>query len=123
MEAAKDLVDPSRVTRRQESKERAKAASKKWKAENPHKAWSQQLWFKYKMLPADFDRMIAHQSGACNLCKKLFSGVPDVDHDHSSGVVRSLLCRRCNLGLGMFLDDSSLLWEAAKYLIGHRRKI
>ena len=39
-----------------------------------------------------------------------------VDHDHSTGQIRGLLCQRCNLGIGHFRDDPLLLEFAAQYL-------
>lgn len=39
-----------------------------------------------------------------------------VDHDHSSGVVRGLLCNECNAGLARFKDSPELLRAAAMYL-------
>jgi len=40
------------------------------------------------------------------------------DHDHSSGLVRGLLCTPCNLVLGNSQDNPALLRRAANYLEG-----
>lgn len=39
-----------------------------------------------------------------------------LDHDHSTGAFRGWLCETCNLGLGQFRDDPTLLARAIEYL-------
>lgn len=39
-----------------------------------------------------------------------------VDHNHKTGKVRGLLCRRCNQALGKLEDDPALFEAAATYL-------
>jgi len=71
--------------------------------------------------------MVAKQGNRCAIC----GTEPDpqgvkatsrlhVDHDHIAGTVRDLLCNRCNMGIGYFLDDPVRLRAAAGYIELHR---
>jgi len=81
---------------------------------------------RYGVTPADFDRMLSEQGGCCDICRVDLHGVgldrdaPQVDHDHSTGRVRAILCRLCNTALGNFRDDPRLVRAAAAYLECHR---
>ena len=64
-----------------------------------------------------YDLLLNSQKGVCAICfrnedKKMLH----VDHDHSSGIVRGILCENCNRGIGMFKDDIKLLASAINYL-------
>jgi hypothetical protein len=63
---------------------------------------------------------VAEQQGRCALCGKQpgAKGLA-VDHDHASGIVRGLLCSKCNAGLGHFDDDPRRLKKALEYLASH----
>ena len=43
--------------------------------------------------------------GCCAICKTHQSKLGktlEVDHDHDTGVIRGLLCHKCNVGLGYY---------------------
>lgn len=68
-----------------------------------------------------YDQLLERQGGVCAICYKppperANGGVLHVDHDHATGKVRGLLCRRCNPALGAFDDDPARLRRAAEYL-------
>lgn len=57
------------------------------------------------------------RAGCCAICGS--TGRLYVDHDHSSGKVRGMLCNPCNTGLGKFGDDPARLLTAIAYLERH----
>ncbi len=67
----------------------------------------------------DYDDMYIQQGGCCATCgihqSELDSRLA-VDHCHDTSVVRGLLCKRCNQGIGLFNDDTELFGNIIKYL-------
>ena len=54
------------------------------------------------------------RTGTCPICLEDKPLV--VDHDHTTLVVRGLLCVNCNAGLGQFRDNSEAMLRALEYL-------
>lgn len=85
------------------------------------------LMNKYGMTEAGYQELLASQGGLCAIC-----GTDDprgknhnrlhVDHCHKTGKVRGLLCSRCNVGIGSFLDDVAVLQKAITYLKSRTEK-
>lgn len=73
----------------------------------------------FGLTPERFNELLAAQGGHCAICPRL----PEqdfrafgVDHDHSSGAIRGILCFRCNSGLGYFYDSIRNMFAAITYL-------
>ena len=75
---------------------------------------------KYGLKPGEYDHMLEQQGGGCAICKQPCARERrlSVDHCHSTGRVRGLLCQNCNAAIGMFKDDTALLFRAIDYLSG-----
>jgi hypothetical protein len=105
--------------------------SKEQKLKNPESRLNSRLKA-YGIDLSEYQRILQSQGGVCAICKragrelsKLYAReeIPRlvVDHCHATGNVRGLLCSRCNLGLGKFLDSPALLDAAIVYLRGDFR--
>ena len=72
----------------------------------------------YGITQEEYDAMLIKQAGGCAICGKPPLDVKflSVDHNHQTGKVRGLLCRKCNLAIGILQDDPSLLRRAVNYL-------
>lgn len=73
---------------------------------------------KYGLTPEDVERMRAQQDNTCPVC--CAANPTDIDHDHTTGKVRGLLCRKCNSVLGFVDDNSEILRRAIAYLERHK---
>ena len=72
---------------------------------------------KFKLDKTAYLQMIDQQEEKCKICgKEQSSKRLAVDHCHTSGRIRGLLCNNCNSGLGMFNDNPELLQKAIDYL-------
>lgn len=69
----------------------------------------------------EFESLRRKQNGVCAICLKVVRLV--VDHDHKNGVVRGLLCAKCNCGLGFFYENVQAIYRAAEYLTDSQRTV
>lgn len=74
----------------------------------------------YNISTNDYKTLLMIQNYKCAICdNKCTTGRRlSVDHDHSTGEIRGLLCMNCNLAIGKFKDNTTLLNKAIKYLNG-----
>lgn len=74
----------------------------------------------------EIEQHLHEQGGVCKICEtELLMSVlgtrsrnkkPHVDHCHTTGAYRGILCHSCNVGIGMFRDSPVALTNAIKYL-------
>jgi hypothetical protein len=72
------------------------------------------LRWKYGLTPDQYDELLDAQGGVCAICER----TPEengnrltVDHDHTTGKIRGLLCKVCNRDVG----------RIEKHIAGFRR--
>lgn len=73
----------------------------------------------YGISVEQFTEMLTRQNGVCKICHKPESKKKNrlhVDHCHTTGRVRGLLCSKCNAMLGMCGDSAEVLRNAIGYL-------
>lgn len=74
---------------------------------------------KYGIDVQDYKILFDQQKGLCGCCGKpklMKQKNLVVDHDHSNGKIRGLLCNHCNLGIGMLGDNVESILNALRYL-------
>lgn len=71
---------------------------------------------RYGITTKEYWDLVSSQRGVCAICGENNGKKLHIDHDHKSGVVRGLLCGKCNRGIGLFKDSTDLILKALKYL-------
>jgi hypothetical protein len=108
---------------------------RKWAEKNSerNKFNLRNAWLKrqYGITENEYIDLFKKQDGLCAICKKPEGRYNKktnqikklaVDHCHSTGKVRELLCFACNSSLGKFEDSIEILQNAIAYLKRHRSK-
>lgn len=83
------------------------------------KAQEKDLVLKYDLSREQYLKMFSDQNFQCAVCfgeVVPFTRNAHVDHCHTTGKVRGILCKPCNQGLGFFRDDQIRLLNAVTYL-------
>lgn len=102
----------------------------KCRACNEHRNWKKFIVKSYGITHEEYYQMLDEQNGVCKICgsednnnERCSSGKLFIDHCHTTGKVRGLLCSKCNHGLGQFNDDTDRLQKAIDYLNQFKRKL
>ena len=115
----KNSLNPGVVIKRRE-------AVAKYRAKNPDRDVNKTLLNKYGITLEQYEELFKKQGGVCALCKKPETVRRNkktdggerlaVDHCHDTGLVRGLLCFKCNTAIGALGDTQEAALKAMKYL-------
>jgi hypothetical protein len=85
-----------------------------------HRKWAA-IKRKYGITKDDFDKLFKAQNESCAICgKKDFTQwTLNIDHCHTTGKVRGILCNNCNTAIGALQEDVTILLNAIKYIHRH----
>lgn len=102
-----------------ENKPRRNARLKQWRKENPDKAKKldrrRMLKRNYGLSPESADKLFRDAGEKCEVCGTAETRLC-IDHCHTTGRVRGILCTSCNTFLGRIENNSSLLKNLETYL-------
>ena len=96
----------------------------RWRANNPEKMRKAKRAYRLKekgLTMQQFADILQAQGGGCAICGRPHvegdtRNALVVDHRHSTGANRGLLCHWCNRAIGLMKDSAFLLRRAAEYL-------
>ena len=101
-------------------------SSAAWREKNPDSDANKQLRRKYGITLEQYNTMFQLQNGLCGICGKSESTRRRkktqgnerlaVDHCHETGVVRGLLCFKCNTAIGSLGDNEEMVMRVIFYL-------
>ena len=97
------------------------------RASTPHGKklnWISRIKTRYGITALQFNVMRLTQKLACGICKETFKVGQKicVDHDHSTGKVRALLCDPCNQMIERAREKPEVLRAGANYIEKHSTK-
>ncbi len=122
-----DKVHKYQVEYRNLHKKEARAWSKKMyhrkktEVEFIRKKLKQHLQYNYGLSIEEYDKMMGECNNSCLICKKQVKLC--IDHNHETGKIRGLLCKKCNTMIGMAGDSILLLQAAIGYLQSNNQEV
>ncbi len=95
------------------SKNRARTDGHQNKCKSCYRVY--QMAHRYGVSTQKYKALVEHHQGRCGICNGEKPLV--IDHNHSTGKIRGLLCNDCNTGIGLLGDSVENLRAAEGYLI------
>ena len=76
---------------------------------------------KFGLTIEEYDVMFSAQNGVCAICEDTCATGYRlaVDHNHTTGKIRALLCKNCNTAIGLLKENTDTMTKAIKYLEFH----
>ena len=119
---------------RRNPKKRHKQRKREWQVkkategrlqEISRRTFEWKLKTKYGMTLDAYTKRLASQHYECQLCGCALIPRKNIaiDHDHTTGVIRGILCRKCNRALGLLGDTTEDLYRAYRYLQASDKRI
>jgi hypothetical protein len=71
---------------------------------------------KYGITKEEYKELLKKYDYKCGICGSNENLC--IDHNHTSGEIRGILCKKCNSAIGLFQDDINNLTTAIQYLKG-----
>lgn len=115
MSYCKSCIDKKNLEYAKKHPQQVKDTSARWRMNNREKDNLRRQLADFGLSKAEYEARLTKQQSLCAICSGDMRPVC-IDHCHSTGVVRGLLCRACNTGLGHLRDSTQLLKKALKYL-------
>jgi hypothetical protein len=106
------------VNRTPENREKYLARNRaKYRPASPEERRRSHLQTRYGLTPQGYDQMLEDQNGACAICLRVWvKGRLYVDHNHTTGAVRALLCPSCNTLVGVLEKTPGIVANALALL-------
>ena len=110
------------------NKEKKQAYGRKQRASYrtrfPEKVVDSKLRSMYGVTLEQYNRMLKKQKNRCAICHCKETALRrggkvrrlSIDHCHDTGIVRGLLCSRCNTAIGLFRHKDAIIKAAAEYV-------
>lgn len=101
------------------NRDKIRKNSKKYRDTHPDRCQNNYLRRFYGITLDQRDQMIADQDYKCKCCgidlRDIAPNHVCVDHCHKTGKVRGILCRKCNVSLGLLNEDIDRINKLAQY--------
>ena len=104
------------------TREQRAAYMREYRKRRPRNVRDTELKKQYGITLAQWEAMYVAQGGVCAICKECedekstrYANLA-VDHCHTTGNVRGLLCNACNRAIGLLRDDPVRARRLAEYL-------
>lgn len=109
------------------NKEQIRDRTRVWKKKNKEKLRNQHLKRTYGITLEEYNNMLIAQNNSCSICLISIEDTKEkrnlaVDHCHTTGKIRGLLCMNCNKSLGLLKDNPLIVKNMLEYLIKNQQK-